>query len=156
MRVVLVVLAAFVVVYVGATVWSVHHHASEPSADHAPRPSVPSLVTFWWLVPAFLKVTPSDLSVGTSLIALPAGGSLAVGVRGATQWYQPKRLLLLELQDPSVASVALSYPPIAPPQTAGAPDPLSASQPQQVIVLPQSGGFVTLTCTSALPCELSL
>ena len=157
MRVALLVLVAFVVVYVGATAWSVQHHASEPAPDHATRPSTPSLASSWWLVPPFLKVTTSDLSVGSSTVDLPPGTSLAVGVRAATQWYQPKRLLLLTLQNPAFSNVALSYPPIAQPQSASAaPDPLSASQPSQVIVLPQSGGIVTLTCTGTFACQVAL
>ena len=158
MRVAVLVLVAFVVVYVGATAWSAHHHASEPAPDHAQRPNTPSLATFWWLVPPFLKVTGSDLSLGSETLALAPGSSQDVIVHAATQWYQPKRLLLVQLQNPAFGnSVGLNYPPIAPPQNGGAaPEPLSASQPRQVIVLPQGGGTITLTCSGAIACQIAL
>jgi hypothetical protein len=164
MRVAVVVLAAFVTLYVAVTVVGLRRHASEPSATPSTRPSLPgSLGDAWPLAPPFLKVGASDVSGQTLLdqtFVVPPGVRTTLRVKAATQWYQPRRLMrLVYLNALPASSVPLSYPPIAaPPQTdpPATPDPLTFKSQRQIIVLPQSGGVVELTCLSLSACTLSL
>lgn len=168
MRVAVVVLVAFVALYVAVTVVGLRRHANEPSATPPTRPSLPSsLGDAWRFAPPFLKAGTSDVSIlGRTLLSptfvVPPGVRTTLRVQAATQWYQPRRLLRLVYLDANAfptSSVALSYPPIAPPPVTdppATPDPLTFKSPRQVIVLPQSGGSVELTCFSLSVCTISL
>jgi len=157
MRVAVIVLVAFVVLFVVVTGAGAMRHGSEPAASSSNPPAAPSFDA-WGFAPAFLKVGANDVSTHSAIIEVAPGAQSSFVVFPATAWYQPKRLLRLIYVNASAGgSVGLSYPPIAPPaQSSATPDPLTAGKPRQLIVLPQGGGLITATCNSPAFCELSL
>ncbi|HEY1656499.1 MAG TPA: hypothetical protein VGF86_15460 [Candidatus Tumulicola sp.] len=163
MRVLIVVVAVFALLYVFATALDVRR----PAAPASPPPQSPSLPAAlsdsWGITPAFLKAGPHDVVVSGASVA---GDVLTIGpyvtatiaVPYSAGWYQPARMIRFVLENPAaMRSVTLAYPPIAPPSSATAkPDPLSPSNPRAVIVLPKAGGIVALTCTGFGACAVSL
>lgn len=162
MRVVIIALAAFALIYVLLVVVDVRRHSGSPLTASGP-PSLPgALADSWGITPPFLKVGTRDMYVnaltrsGTTLRLTPYVPA-TISVQAAGAWYQPARVLRLVFENASAGSVTLDYPPIAPPSESGKkPDPLNASNPKVLIVLPKSGGVVSLTCDAFTACLLSL
>ena len=162
MRVIVIALVAFALIYVLLVVVDIRGHSGSPLTASGP-PSLPgALADSWGITPPFLKVGTRDMYVnaltlsGTTLRLTPYVPA-TISVQAAGAWYQPARVLRLVFENASAGSVTLDYPPIAPPSESGKkPEPLSASNPTVLIVLPKSGGVVSLTCAAFTPCLLSL
>ena len=152
-RVALIVLVVFVALYVAVTAMGAQRHSTERTPSINDRPS--SLSLNWSLVPGFLKVQPKDVVIfgtiaGPRAVAIAPSGTAAFRIRASTQQYRVMQLRL----GPGFP-VALAYPPlggVAPSQT---PEPLSPQKPRQTLVLPQSGGDVSLTCFGPGSCVVS-
>lgn len=156
MRLGLLVVILFVALYVGVTAVGANKHSSEkpPSSDN--RPALPSSLSLdWSLVPNYLKVQPSEVTV-TGTQAGPRAVTMFPLVTSVLQVSpSTKRYRMMQLQLESGAQVALSYPPAMGPIPSKPPDPLSPDKPKQTIVLPQAGGQVTLTCSGLSSCAVS-
>jgi hypothetical protein len=157
MRVWTIVLVAFVILFVVVIATGAYRHAGEPAPTASNRQQLPmSFDGVWPLVPAFLKVQPSEVTVlgttaGPNLVSIPAFATAYLQVRASSQQYRMMRLQLAS----SPYAVALNYPPISNPAPSQTPEPLSASSPHQSFVLPKAGGLVTLRCVGPGPCVVS-
>jgi len=157
MRVWVIVLVAFVILFVAVTATGAGRHASEgpPNANNRQQP-LASITDYWPIVPAILKVQVGEVtllgtSIGPRRIGIAPGMTANLRVSPSSQQY---RMMQLELA-PAVYSVTLSYPSVVNPPPSPPPDPPSPSQPKQILVLPQAGGLVSLTCSGPGPCDVS-
>lgn len=162
MRAAIIVLAAFALIFIAVSAWGLRSPAPDRSTTPA-RPALPaSFSSAWSVTPAFLKSSRAELRIdglplpATEEVTLAPGRVYALSVRGAGAWYQTKRMVRVVLGNPQFASLALAYPPIAPPSNASSEDALNASNPAETIVLPQTGGIVRLSCSGPYPCAVSL
>lgn len=152
----LLVVVLFVAIYVGVTAVGANRHSSEKDPSPNNRPALPSSLNLdWSLVPTYLKVQPSEVittgsQAGPRAVSIAPLGAAAFQIRPSTKPYR-----MMQLQLGAGSSVALSYPPAMGPAPSQSPDPLSPDKPKQTIVLPQSGGQVSLTCSGLSSCVVS-
>jgi hypothetical protein len=156
-RVWTIVLVAFVILFVAVIATGAHRHAGEKPPSASNRQQLPmSFDAVWPVVPAFLKVQPSDITVvggsaGQNFVQIAAFATAYLQIRPSSQQYRMMRLDI----GASPYTVALNYPAISNPPPAQGPDPLSPSNPRQSFVLPKAGGLVSLRCFGPAPCVVS-